>query len=334
VHVSEDAREVTVESRWVVYHDDVGGVAGILAVDRDVTDRLKLAAERADDRLGDAQLQVQIDRSYRLESVDMIASGIAHHFNNILGAIINYAAFLGSELRATRGAPGESRSVSVFEAVTEIEIAARRAALLSRQLLAFSRPELARPVALDLNDTIRGVETLLRHTAGENVEFAVVLDERLHAIHADPAQLARVLLNVAANSFDAMTTGGRLTIDTANIDIDTADADIDAPFAAARRELAPGAYVRLRVSDTGVGMIPTVRARAFDPLFTTKAIGQGTGLGLATVNGIVARLGGRAWLDSQPGVGTTFAALIPASDVRLHTARAATGLDGAEASYS
>ena len=307
VHCTKDAHEVTVETRWVARYDDAGDWAGILAIDRDVTARLVDAAEREDERLDHARLQVQLERAQHLDSVGQLAGGIAHDFNNILGVIINYAAFVAGELRALEKATGEQRWASMCDDVGQIEIAAQRAARLTHQLLAFSSLEVAKPVALDLNYTIASIEQLLRRTMGEHLEVATFLSEHLRPIHADPAQLEQVLLNVALNSRDAMSKGGTLTIDTANV-------DLDAEYASSRPELTPGPHVRVRVADTGTGMGPEVIARAFEPFFTTKPVGQGTGLGLASVYGIVARLGGCAWLDSEPGGGTTFTALIPAPD--------------------
>ncbi len=307
IHCTKEAQELTVESRWVARYDDAGHWAGILAIDRDVTARLVDAAQREDERLDNARLQVELERSQRLDSVGQLAGGIAHDFNNILGIIINYAAFVAGELRALERTTGEPRWAAMCEDVAQIEIAAARAARLTHQLLAFSRLEVATPVALDLNETIASIEQLLRRTVGEHVQLATSLDEHLRPIHADPAQLEQVLLNVALNSRDAMSNGGTLTIDTANV-------EVDAEYASSRPELTPGPHVRLRVSDSGAGMTPEILARAFDPFFTTKPVGRGTGLGLASVYGIVARLGGCAWLDSEPGHGTTFTALIAATD--------------------
>jgi two-component system cell cycle sensor histidine kinase/response regulator CckA len=191
--------------------------------------------------------------------------------------------------------------------VGQIEIAAERAARLVHQLLAFSRQDIAAPVVLDLNDAIRDLEELLRRTIGEHVKLSTLLAHHVQPIRADAGQLQQVLVDVAVNSRDAMPDGGTLTIDTE-------DFEVDEEYALLRPGLEPGAYVRLRVSDTGAGMAPEVLAHAFDPFFTTKPIGQGTGLGLASVYGIVARLGGRAQLYSEPGVGTTFSALIPVAD--------------------
>jgi PAS domain S-box-containing protein len=315
VHRTKDAEELIVESRWVARYDDAGDWAGILAIDRDVTARVVDAAEREEERGNHARLKVQLERSERLDSVDQLAGGIAHDFNNILGIIINYAAFVAAELRTLQINTGERRWATMREDVGEIEIAAARGARLTRQLLAFSRLEVATAVALDLNDTIRRIERLLQRTVGEHVQLKTSLEEHLQPIRADPGQLEQLLVNLAVNSRDAMPDGGTLTIDTANV-------EVDADSAAQLPELTPGSHVRLRVSDTGAGMAPEVLSHAFDRFFTTKPVGRGTGLGLASVYGIVAGLGGRASLDSDVGIGTTFSALIPATDAAPALAQA------------
>ncbi len=311
VHRTKGDLDLTVETRWVARLDDAGEFAGILAIDRDVSARLEVAAARAEEsesaRVDHASLSEKLDRTQRLESVGQLAGGIAHDFNNMLGVIINYAAFVSRELSELESASGDPRWTSMRGDIAEIELAADRAARLTRQLLAFSRQEGVRPVALDLNETIGGLEELLRRTVGEHVELTTTLAPDLHPILADPAQLQQVLLDVVVNSRDAMPSGGTLNIDTANV-------EVDAAYASLRPELVPGPYVRLRVVDNGEGMTPEVVARAFDPFFTTKPVGLGTGLGLASVYGIVTRMGGRAQLYSEPDLGTTFSALLPATD--------------------
>ena len=307
VHCTKGAEELVVESRWVARYDDAGDWAGILAIDRDVTARVVDAAEREAERRDHARLKVQLERSERLDSVGQLAGGIAHDFNNILGIIINYAAFVAGELRTLERTTGERRWATMREDVGQIDIAAQRAAGLIRQLLAFSRLEVATAVALDLNDTIRGIERLLQRTVGEHVQLKTSLEEHLHPIHADPGQLEQLLVNLAVNSRDAMPDGGTLTIDTTNVEVDD-------DYASQLPELTPGSHVRLRVSDSGMGMAPEVLSQAFDPFFTTKPVGRGTGLGLASVYGIVTGLGGRASIYSKAGLGTTFSALIPATD--------------------
>jgi PAS domain S-box-containing protein len=314
VQHAKDGREVIVESRWLAEYDGSGRVVRATSVDRDITAdlgdgagagrRLRASAEREllEDRLHSVQ---------RLESVGRLAGGIAHDFNNMLAIIINYAALVAGELDALALTSGDpERWSSMSSDLEEIRVAADRAARLTHELLVFSRRDLVNPAAIDLGDTVREVEELLRRTLGEHIRFEIVAAEGLAAVLADPTQIDHALLNLAVNSRDAMPGGGTLTIDTANV-------EIDQEYAAPRPELLPGSYVRLRVTDTGAGMAPDVLKRAFEPFFTTKPVGEGTGLGLATVFGIVRRARGRAEFFSEPGVGTTFSALFPVAEAEF-----------------
>jgi CheY-like chemotaxis protein len=209
-------------------------------------------------------------------------------------------------------ADGEERWVAVGADIDEIERSVERAASLTHQLLAFARREVIRPEVLNLNDVVVDVEQLLRRTIGEHVELVVTLEPDVQAVHADRGQLEQVLVNLAVNARDAMPGGGRLMIETSII-------DIDADYASRSPDLQPGLYVRLRVSDTGTGMDDAVKERAFEPFFTTKAEGEGTGLGLATVYGIMSQAGGYTQIYSEPGIGTTITALLPATGERATT---------------
>src|SRR2546430_232267 len=191
--------------------------------------------------------------------------------------------------------------------VEEIQRAASRAADLTRQLLIFARREVTKPELLDMNLVVTSVEKLLQRTLGEHVEFVTSLATTLPSVRADPGQLEQIFLNLAVNARDAMPTGGRLIVETADVTLDDVYAD-------AHPGIAPGRYVRLSVSDTGVGMSPEVVSRAFEPFFTTKPAGQGTGLGLATVYGIATQAGGNARIYSEPGRGTLVAIHLPAVD--------------------
>jgi signal transduction histidine kinase/CheY-like chemotaxis protein len=263
-------------------------------------ERLKTDAERE-------QLQNQLHQAQRLESLGQLAGGIAHDFNNLLAVIINYAAFIANDLDAASAIDGDDRWRGTREDIEQVRLAAERASHLTHQLLSFARREVVQPEVVDVNNVVSDIEQLLRRTLGEHVELRSSLASDLHAVLIDPGRLEQILVNLAVNARDAMPEGGILKIDTANI-------DVDEDFAASRPELSPGPHVRLRISDTGVGMSPETVHRAFDPFFTTKPPGQGTGLGLATVYGIVQQAGGRTEIRSEPGVGTTFTAQLPATD--------------------
>jgi len=240
-------------------------------------------------------LERQLQQSQRLETVGQLAGGIAHDFNNLLAVILNYADFVVEELPE-----GQLR-----QDVEEIQRAASRAADLTRQLLIFARREVANLQVLDLNGVVEGVEKLLRRTLGEDVTLELSLAEGLPAVRADPGQLEQIFLNLAVNARDAMPGGGRLVVETSV-------ADLDDLYAQTHPGVTPGRYVRLSVSDTGIGMTQDVVRRAFEPFFTTKAAGLGTGLGLATVYGIVKQAGGNIDIYSEPGLGTRVSILLPA----------------------
>ena len=231
----------------------------------------------------------------RMESIGRLAGGIAHDFNNLLSVIINYAGFAVSDLNETDSLRGD---------LTEIRKAADRAATLTKQLLAFSRRQVLRPQVIDLNKIVGGMEGMLRRLLGEDIALSIVLAMDLGKVMADPGQVEQVVMNLAVNARDAMPNGGKLTIETANAEIDEASMG---QYAAAK----PGPHVRLSVTDTGCGMDDKTRTQLFEPFFTTKATGKGTGLGLATVYGIVQQSGGTIRVRSEPGQGTTFTVLLP-----------------------
>jgi len=281
----------------------------VIAAIRDLSERLEMASEK-ERLLAEAErerLKNQLHHARRLESLGELAGGIAHDFNNLLAVIINYAAFVAEDLDGASAEADGERWRSAREDVEQVRLAAERAAHLTHQLLAFARREVVQPEVVDVNEVVGDIEQLLLRTLGEHIELRSSLAEHLGAILIDPGQLEQILVNLAVNARDAMPDGGVLTIDTANV-------EIDAPYASSRPELSPGPYVRLRVSDTGTGMPREVAERAFDPFYTTKPAGQGTGLGLATVYGIVEQAGGRAQIYSEAGIGTTFSALLPATE--------------------
>ena len=277
----------------------------VAATIRDVSERLELLADR--DRLKTLAERDQLERQHQqlqgLESLGQLAGGVAHDFNNLLAVILNYAAFVSED--AAREASRVDLQ-AIRDDIQQIQLAAERAAGLTRQLLAFARREVVQPRALNLNDVIGGLEQLLAGTLGEHVELSTDLAAELCPVLADPGQIEQVLINLAVNGRDAMPAGGTLTIRTANT-------DIDGLHAGRRAGPSPGRYVTLKVSDSGTGMPREVIDRAFEPFFSTKAKGQGTGLGLglATVYGIITQAHGHVQIHSEPGIGTAFTILLP-----------------------
>jgi len=243
----------------------------------------------------------------RMEVLGRLAGGIAHDFNNLLGVILNYAAFVAEALAVVAQSPPDcaERCRDALRDVGQIQRAAERATALTHQLLASARREVIQPQVLNLNITVCGVEELLRRTLGEDKELCLALADTLGPILADPGQMEQVLVNLAVNASDVVPTGGTLCIDTAQQTV-VADSVAGGPPA------KPGHYVRLRVSDTGAGMSDDVLSHAFDPFSTTT--GAGTGLGLATVYGIVTEADGTIAVTSEPGVGTTFTIMLPVTD--------------------
>ncbi|MGH2916480.1 MAG: ATP-binding protein [Solirubrobacteraceae bacterium] len=256
-----------------------------------------------------ARLQRQLAQVTRLESLGLLAGGVAHDFNNLLAVILNYAAF-AEEAVGAAVAQDPERWSSARDDIAEVQEAARRASRLTHQLLAFARREVVRPEVVSLNDVVRGTAQLLRRTLGEHIELTLTLADDLAPVLADPGQLEQVLVNLAVNARDAMPSGGTLIVQTANLQVDD-------DYAGATPGLEPGPHVRLRVSDTGQGMDRATADRAFEPFFTTKSEGEGTGLGLATVYGIVSEMGAQVRLYSEPGVGTTCTVLVPVTERRL-----------------
>jgi hypothetical protein len=248
-----------------------------------------------------SHLQSQLHQTQRLEVLGQLAGGVAHDFNNLLAVILNYAALIAEELAAPEPELG-----SAGRDVAQIRRAAERAAALTHQLLAFARREVVQPRVLDLNHTVTDVEQLLRRTIGADVLLRTHLAADLWPVLADAGQIEQVLVNLAVNARDAMSAGGTLSIDTANI-------IIDAPVQG-NTLLQVGRHVRLQVSDTGSGMPADIIDHVFEPFFTTKSEGAGTGLGLSTVYGIVAQAEGTITIQSQPAAGTTFTILVPATD--------------------
>ena len=261
------------------------------------------------------QAQAQLQQAQRMESLGQLAGGVAHDFNNLLAVILSYASFVSEELVTPSGPDWPDRLDAARSDLRQITLAAERAAGLTRQLLAFARREVVRPQVLDLGHVITGVQELLHRTLGEHIELITTLDDDLWPVLADPGQLEQVLVNLAVNARDAMPGGGTLTIDTSNI---TVDADtVDADTVAGGSRAPQGQNVRLRISDTGVGIPADVLEHVFEPFFTTKQDGSGTGLGLATVYGILAQAGGQIQIYTEPGMGTTFTITLPVTAQEL-----------------
>lgn len=284
-------------------HGPGGDVVGTVGFALDVTDRVRAEGERE-------QLARRLQMAERLESLGRLAGGVAHDFNNLLAVILNYASFAkeGVETQIPN-LPAEVRGDcrEIIQDVSEITRAAERAAALTHQLLIFGRREVVNPEVLDLNAVVGDLERLLRRTIGEHIELTTRLGHDLWPVKADPSGIEQVLMNLVVNARDAMAGGGTLVVETANV-------DVSEDFSGASTELAAGSYVRLSVSDTGGGMSPEVAARAFEPFFTTKPKGEGSGLGLATVYGIVTQAGGHVHLYSEPGAGTSVRVYWPATE--------------------
>jgi signal transduction histidine kinase/ActR/RegA family two-component response regulator len=273
---------------------------------RDVTERVEAQAER--ERLKAQaereRLERQLHQSQRLESLGQLAGGVAHDFNNLLSVILNYSTFVTEELENESWT--EERRAGALRDVEQIRNAANRAAALTHQLLAFARREVIRPRVMELNEVVADVRQMLRRTLGEHITLITNLSPVPGLVLADPGQLEQVLVNLAVNARDAMPTGGTISIETERVTV----GDPGTATAA----LPAGPYVQLRITDTGCGMPRDVIDRAFEPFFTTKPKGQGTGLGLATVYGIVTQAGGSIRISSTPSHGTTITMLFPVTD--------------------
>lgn len=260
-------------------------------------EEFRARAEQMEAEVFSRNRQLEEANRHRLESVGRLAGGIAHDFNNLLGLILGYTKLME-----------EAPDQDLFrKGLTEIAGAADRGAALTRQLLAFSRQQVLRPAVLDLNQAVIAIEKLIQRLIGENIELITQLSPALGRIKADPGQIEQVVMNLIINARDAMPEGGKLIVQTSNVEIDD-------DYLRQHPSVAPGSFVLLSVTDTGVGIDKKIQSRIFEPFFTTKEMGKGTGLGLATVYGIVRQSGGNIWVYSEPGMGTTFKVYFPRTD--------------------
>jgi PAS domain S-box-containing protein len=282
--VRPDGTTRWVRARAYAVNDASGRAYRIAGVTRDVTDQRRL--------------EEQLRQSQKMEAVGRLAGGIAHDFNNMLSVILSYSVMMLARLPEGDG---------LRDDLEEVRHAGERAADLTRQLLAFSRQQVLQPRVLDLGQVASGMEKMLRRLLGADVDLSLLLSHRAGKVYADPSQVEQVILNLVVNARDAMPAGGKLLIETS-------DVELDADYAAGHAGVAAGRYVMLAVTDTGIGMDAATRERAFEPFFTTKEKGKGTGLGLATVFGIVQQSKGHVWVYSEPGRGTSIKVYLPRTD--------------------
>lgn len=298
VHMRKGGRRIDVSLTMSPVKDGNDEIVGAAAITRDISDR-KL-------------LEKQLRQAQRMEALGQLSGGIAHDFNNLLSVISGYCELLEPEL------PPDS---VLHRNCEQIKKAGEKAAGLTRQLLAFTRQQVLEPRILDLNAVVLDLEKMLNRVIGEDIELRTSLDRSLASVKADRGQIEQVIMNLVVNARDAMPNGGRLIVQTANIIVDES-------FARGHHPQAPGAYVRLSVADTGIGMDAETQARIFEPFFTTKEVGKGTGLGLSTVYGVIRQSGGHIWVDSQVGRGTTFEVYLPMVQESARHERLSAGADG------
>jgi two-component system, cell cycle sensor histidine kinase and response regulator CckA len=278
----KDGKEIHIALTISPIMDGTGRAMGFSEIARDITEQKSLEA--------------QLRQSQKMEGVGQLAGGIAHDFNNLLTVINSYSAMVLGEL--------DFSNPFARNGIEQIKEAGHRAASLTRQLLMFSRQQVLEPKVLDLNEVVSNIGKLLRCLIGEDITQVLCLHPALGRVKIDPGQMEQIIMNLAVNARDAMPDGGQLTIETGNVELDNA-------YVRRHALIEPGPYVMLAVSDTGCGMDAVTQARIFEPFFTTKGVGKGTGLGLATVYGIVKESGGNIWVYSELGKGTTLKIYLP-----------------------
>jgi two-component system, cell cycle sensor histidine kinase and response regulator CckA len=293
INYRKDGKPFALEWQIAPVRNAAGKVTHFMAIQHDITERKRL--------------ETQVFQSQKMETVGKLAGGIAHEFNSILTAIIGQSEMILADL------PAES---PMAQNAIEIGSAANRAAKLTRQLLAYGRKQILQPKPLDLNLVIANMEGMFSHIMGGNVNTRLVPAPGLHTVKADAGQIEQVIMNLAMNAHDAMPNGGGLTLETANV-------TVDQESVGRYPEMKPGEYVMLAVTDTGIGMSPEVKARVFEPFFSTKNVGQGTGLGLSTCHGIIKQSGGHISVYSELSRGATFKIYLPQVDfeTRIPTQR-------------
>ncbi|MGB2889142.1 MAG: ATP-binding protein [Candidatus Acidiferrales bacterium] len=275
---------------------EIAGQECIIAFFKDITER-KI-------------LEKQLRQAQKMEAIGQLSGGIAHDFNNLLSVIIGYSELIEESLPA--GNP-------LRKNCEQIKKAGQSAASLTRQLLAFSRQQMLEPKVLDLNAIVLDVEHMIRRLIGEDIDLRAALEPTLGHVRADRGQIEQVIMNLVVNARDAMPDGGKLTIETANVELDEHSARRHPP-------LLPGRHVLLTVADTGIGMDAETQAHIFELFFTTKEPGRGTGLGLATVYGVVKQSGGYVWVHSEPGHGATFKIYLPRTEEAVRVEKPTGGL--------
>jgi PAS domain S-box-containing protein len=302
--VRKDGTIVTVLLAMTPTVDEAGGIVGVASTARLIPAGTVSATDAHVPDEDRERLRAQMEQARRLEGLGRLAGGVAHDFNNLIAVILNYAEFVGEEIDAAAQYDARPQWTAASQDIGQIRRAAERAAGLTRQLLSFARREVIQPQVVDLNDLLDNMVGVLRRTLGANLGLVTNLAAGLPPILVDPGQLDQVILNLAVNARDAMPDDGSLTITTDSLQVDRA-------YAAEWSSVLPGHYVRITIADTGRGMPPEVIKHAFEPFYTTKNKGEGSGLGLATVYGAVTQAEGHVRIESESHRGTTFTILLP-----------------------